>query len=165
MINSKGMKDIEQRFLDLTDKYKRMIYKVCYVYTENHEDVNDLFQDVILNLWKAYPSFRGESKEETWMYRVALNTCISVLRKQSRKPDFIPLNIEAEVLTGSDDENLLAKMYALISKLNKVEKAIILLYLEDKPYDEISAIIGISKTNVGVKLSRIREKLKVMSND
>ena len=98
------------------------------------------------------------------MYRVALNTCISVLRKQSRKPDFIPLNIEAEVLTGSDDENLLAKMYALISKLNKVEKAIILLYLEDKPYDEISAIIGISKTNVGVKLSRIREKLKVMSN-
>ena len=135
------------------------------MYNENPEDVNDLFQDVILNLWKAYPSFRGESKEETWMYRVALNTCISVLRKQSRKPDFIPLNIEAEVLTGSDDENLLAKMYALISKLNKVEKAIILLYLEDKPYDEISAIIGISKTNVGVKLSRIREKLKVMSND
>ena len=159
------MKEIEQRFLDLTEKYKRMIYKVCYMYADSPDDVNDLFQEVILNLWKAYPSFRGESKEETWLYRVALNTCISILRKQSRKPEVIPLNIEAESIAGTEEENLLARMYTLISRLNKVEKAIILLYLEDNSYDDIAAVTGITKTNVGVKLSRIREKIKDMSDN
>lgn len=158
------MRNNEQAFLELTERYKRMIYKVCYMYASDKEPVGDLFQDVILNLWKAFPSFRGESSEETWIYRVALNTCITQLRKQSKKPTMMPLTVDVENLTDTDDDRMLRELYRLIRQLNTVEKAIILLYLEDKPYDEIASLIGITKSNVGVKISRIKEKMKQMSN-
>lgn len=158
------MRNNEQAFLELTERYKRMIYKVCYMYASDKEPVSDLFQDVILNLWKAFPSFRGESSEETWIYRVALNTCITQLRKQSKKPTMTPLTVDVENLTDTDDDRMLRELYRLIRQLNTVEKAIILLYLEDKPYEEIASLIGITKSNVGVKINRIKEKMKQMSN-
>lgn len=158
------MRNNEQAFLELTERYKRMIYKVCYMYASDKEPVGDLFQDVILNLWKAFPSFRGESSEETWIYRVALNTCITQLRKQSKKPTMTPLTVDVENLTDTNDDRMLRELYRLIRQLNTVEKAIILLYLEDKPYEEIASLIGITKSNVGVKISRIKEKMKQMSN-
>lgn len=158
------MRNNEQAFLELTERYKRMIYKVCYMYASDKEPVGDLFQDVILNLWKAFPSFRGESSEETWIYRVALNTCITQLRKQSKKPTMTPLTVDVENLTDTDDDRMLRELYRLIRQLNTVEKAIILLYLEDKPYEEIASLIGITKSNVGVKINRIKEKMKQMSN-
>ncbi|MEG1617616.1 MAG: sigma-70 family RNA polymerase sigma factor [Bacteroidales bacterium] len=158
------MKENEQAFLELTERYKRMIYKVCYMYASDKEPIGDLFQDVILNLWKAFPSFRGESSEETWIYRVALNTCISQLRKQSKKPPMLPLSLEIESLADPKDDPMLRELYRIIRQLNTVERAIILLYLEDKPYEEIASLIGITKSNVGVKISRIKEKMKQMSN-
>lgn len=158
------MKELENAFLELTEQYKRLIYKVCYLYASERNDANDLFQDVILNLWKGFPLFRGESRIETWIYRIALNTCISQLRKQSKRPLFVPLSVEVTQLYEPDEENRMAELYRLIQKLNAMEKALILLYLEDRSYDEIAQLTGISKTNVGTKLTRIKEKLKQLSD-
>ena len=158
------MKELENAFLELTEQYKRLIYKVCYLYASERNDANDLFQDVILNLWKGFPLFRGESRIETWIYRIALNTCISQLRKQNKRPLFVPLSVEVTQLYEPDEENRMAELYRLIQKLNAMEKALILLYLEDRSYDEIAQLTGISKTNVGTKLTRIKEKLKQLSD-
>ena len=158
------MDEKEKSFLDMIDLYKRLIYKVCYMYSSSEHTPDDLFQDVTLNLWKAFSNFRHESSHETWIYRIALNTCISQLRKQKSKPAFIPLNVEIDVISENYDESRLTEMYNMIKKLDSVEKAIVFLYLEDKSYDEIATMIGITKSNVGVKLSRIKEKLKQMSN-
>ena len=131
------MKELENAFLELTEQYKRLIYKVCYLYASERNDANDLFQDVILNLWKGFPLFRGESRIETWIYRIALNTCISQLRKQNKRPLFVPLSVEVTQLYEPDEENRMAELYRLIQKLNAMEKALILLYLEDRSYDVV----------------------------
>ena len=137
---------IEQEFADKLVQYKHIIYKVCFMYADNKDDVNDLFQESVFNIWKSYKNFRGESSFVTWVYRISLNTCISDFRKK-KKYDYV-----------------LKEMYSLIKRLNKVDRMFILLWLDEKSYDEIAEITGTNRNNVAIKLHRIKEKLKNMSN-
>ncbi len=144
-----------------------MIYKVCYLYTTPTATLNDLYQDVVLNLWKAFPKFRRECKISTWIYRIALNTCISFIRKEKNVPEFVTLNREGDWMTEENDplQEMLRQLYRMINQLGQLDKSIILLYLEDKSYDEISEITGLTVTNVATKLSRIKDKLKKMKKE
>ena len=157
----------ENEFLEMIAAQKRIIYKVCYIYAKDQDDLNDLFQETVLNLWKSYPHFRGDSKLTTWVYRIAMNTCITFLRRSNTRPQTIP--ITAEVAGQFADEEGTAsqrqELYKLINQLGKLERALILLWLEERSYQEMAEILGISKNNVAVKLNRVREKLKKMSNN
>lgn len=144
---------------------RNLIYKVCLMYQNDSENIADCYQDIVLNLWQAYPSFKGECKASTWIYRIALNTCVSELRKQQSRPEMVPITCDMTELMGNDEGYMdqIKELYRLISRLNKLERAIILLWLDDKSYDEIAAVMGMSKSNVGVRLLRIKEKLKEMN--
>ena len=155
----------EQEFLSVIKENERVIYKVCYLYTSRNATLNDLYQDVVLNLWRAYPKFRGECKISTWIYRIALNTCISFIRKEKNVPEIVTLTpYESEWMTEEQDsfQLMLKELYYLIGQLGQLDKSIILLYLEEKSYEEISEITGLTVTNVATKLNRIKEKLRKM---
>jgi len=135
------------------------------MYTTNQDDHNDLFQEMILQLWKAFPSFRNEAKITTFMYRIALNTAISGIRKKKIKTtelESISFQIKETIEENFSDE--LKLLHASIEQLSDVEKSIVLLFLEDKPYDEIAEITGISANYVAVKMNRIKEKLRKLLN-
>ena len=153
----------QQDFITLIKENEGVIFKVTLVYTFNEEDQKDLYQEIVCQLWKSFDSFRGDSKISTWMYRIALNTAITNLKKEKRKGNRVPLDISLlnkidEIDTIIDDR--LKILYAHIKKLNTVEKGIVLLYLEGKSYDEIAVITGFSVTNIGTRLNRIKKKLK-----
>lgn len=135
------------------------------MYANETDTPDDLFQEVVINLWKGFPDFRGESKIQTWMYRISLNTCITFLRKSGKRPITQTLTDEHLEYTESGDMSAIKELYLLINQLNAFEKAIILLYLEDRSYDEIAQIVGITKINVGVRITRIKEKLTQMTNN
>ncbi|WP_277466957.1 sigma-70 family RNA polymerase sigma factor [Parabacteroides sp. PF5-6] len=145
-------------------EHNGIIYKVASIYADKENVLDDLYQEVVLNLWKSFPTFRNESAYSTWIYRIALNTCISFFRKSSRKPMYVELSPDLRVAT-EDNSFYVNELYALINQLNKLERALIFLYLEDRPYKEIADILGITPTNVSTKINRIKEKLKKMSND
>ena len=153
----------EQKFISLINEHQGLIHKVCIMY-ENDADVrNDLFQEIVLQLWKSFSSFRGESKISTWMYRIALNTAISGYRKQTRlvrTEDLRErhLNI-SDAGTDDYDENF-QKLQWAIRQLTEIERAMIMMALEEIPYEEIAETIGITQNNVRVRMNRIREKLK-----
>jgi RNA polymerase sigma factor (sigma-70 family) len=155
---------MEKEFVDMINTHRGILYKVCHVYGYEKEYKDDLFQEIVLQLWRSFPGFRKESKLSTWMYRVALNTAISNFRKEVRQPKKEALTKAAfqipDVGTlGTENENLLLLNQA-IRQLTKIEKALIMLYLEEKTYAEISEIMGITNSNVGVKLNRIKIKLE-----
>lgn len=151
----------EQDFTHLVREHKATIYTVCYMFSTDEEEVNDLFQDILINLWKGFDSFRGESKVETWIYRVALNTCISADRKKRREGERVPLSVDFNLYEDTDaDSRQVQLLYKRINRLGLVDRAIVLMWLENMSYDEIGAILGITAKNVSVKLVRIREKLK-----
>ena len=152
---------LEQEFVRMIQEYKAVIYKVTSFYVDEQTTIDDLYQDVVLNLWKSYPNFRHESAESTWIYRIALNTCISYYRKGKNKPQHVEFTPEIKVFTEENES--IGTLYALINQLGKLEKALIFLYLEDRPYKEITEIMGITSTNVSTKVNRIKEKLKLMS--
>lgn len=159
---------IEKEFLAMIKQYEWVIYKVCYLYTTQTATTSDLYQDSVLNLWKAYPKFRQECKISTWIYRITLNTCISFIRKEKNIPEIISLTDRIEEISNERDElkAMLRELYRLINKLGELDKSLILLYLEEKNYEEIAEITGLTVTNVATKLSRIKEKLRKMkSND
>lgn len=164
---TEAINSIEQEFLSVILEYKRVIYKVCYLYMSPNAPLNDLYQDVILNLWKAYPKFRKECKVSTWIYRIALNTCISFIRKEKNVPEIVTLTQEADWLTEEHDpiHEMLRQLYRMINQLGQLDKSIILLYLEEKNYEEIAEITGLTATNVATKLSRIKDKLKRMKKE
>ncbi len=155
--------ELEQQFTTLIEENQGIIHKACRLYCHNPEDCKDMFQEIVLKLWKGYPSFRGDSKAATWMYRVAINTAITFQRKKR-----IPFdrNIDAESLQIIDDsgfnnlEEDILLLYQAIGRLNKVDRAITWLYLENNSYEEIGSIIGITVSHVGVKLVRIKKKLE-----
>ena len=153
---------IEQEFLSVIREYERVIYKVCYLYANPNAPLNDLYQDVVLNLWKAYPKFRKECKVSTWIYRIALNTCISFYRKEKNVPEIVSLTRDTDWAIEAHDpiNEMLKQLYQMINQLGQLDKSIILLYLEDKSYEEIAEITGLTVTNVATKLSRIKDKLK-----
>lgn len=158
---------VEREFLSVIREYERVIYKVCYLYTTKSATLNDLYQDVVLNLWRAYPKFRRECKISTWIYRIALNTCISFIRKEKNIPEIITLTQEADWMTEERDPltEQLRELYRMINQLGQLEKSIILLYLEEKSYEEIAEITGLTVTNVATKLNRIKDKLKKMKKE
>jgi RNA polymerase sigma factor (sigma-70 family) len=157
---------MEKIFVDMINGNRGIIYKVCNLYCFEKEYREDLFQEIVLQLWKAFPGFRNESLPSTWMYRVALNTAISHFRKEGRKPhrrSISLLEFQLPDLSQFPDENEnLSLLKQAIQRLTKVEKAVIMLYLEEKSYEEISEITGISKSNVGVKINRIKSKLETI---
>ena len=148
----------------MINNHRGILYKVCNLYCSDKVDKEDLFQDIIIQLWKSFPSFRNESKISTWMYRVALNTAISYFRKEIKKPERLPISsVEFQIPAITDfpdDQDDLKLMNDAIQRLTKIEKALIMLYLEEKSYREISDVLGISNSNVGVKLNRIKLKLE-----
>lgn len=142
-----------------------IIHKVCNLYTKNKADREDLFQEMLIQLWRAFPSYRSEAKFTTWMYRICLNTAIAGFRKEKRKPIFSFLETEKELSFPEDlsfitENEQVSALYKAINELSDVEKAIILLYIEENSYDEIAQIMGITVSNVGVKISRIKLKLE-----
>ena len=148
-------------FIDLLNHNQNIIHKVCNLYMDNISDREDLFQEITLQAWNAYNSFRNESKFSTWLYRVALNTAISFYRKEKRKPVIQSLNqIPEHADDANNKEEQMQAMYKAINALSKIDKALIMLYLEDYNYEEISNILGITANNVAVKMNRIRTKLK-----
>lgn len=152
---------ITDTFLKLVEENKKLIYKVSHMYSDNTTDRKDLFQEIIANLWKAYPDFRHKSKVSTWIYRIALNTSISWFRNYLKSADYIEYtNSIPQISEDQEFEELNAKLFGAIDILGKLDKAIILLQLEGYSYDEISEITGLSKTNVATKINRIKLKLK-----
>jgi len=156
--------DTEKTFIELIQKNERLIYKVCSMYISDEFPLADLYQEVVYNLWKSFPKFRNECSESTWMYRIALNTCISGIRKELRKPPHISiLNLKEDLIEPESAEENIKEMYKLIYQLKTLERSIILLYLEEKSYQEIADITGLTLNNVATKLKRIKEKLIKMS--
>lgn len=157
------MNNIEFDFTQLVKKQKGTIYTVCYMFSSDPDEVSDLFQETLINLWKGFPKFRGDSKPETWIYRVALNTCISADRKNQSQGERIPLTMDINLYADNDDDSRqVQQLYKRINRLGLVDRAIVLMWLENMSYDEIGNILGISAQNVGVKLFRIKEELKKM---
>lgn len=161
-------KDLENKFLSEFEANQNIVHKVCRIYTTNQDAHNDLFQEITIQLWKNFSKFRGDAKFSTWMYRVALNTAISLYRKSSRSvktQDFTDYSfkIKAEEYDDTEEQQLKA-LYKAIRKLNDIDKALIFLYLEDKPYKEISETLGISEVNARVKMNRAKDKLKKTLN-
>lgn len=151
----------EQLFTQTISKYKGTIYNVCYMFSKDQEEVSDLFQEVLINLWKGFGQFEGRSDMKTWVYRISLNTCITIDRKKKRSK--AELDMDMNLFTDTDEDTLQVDMlHRRISQLKPFDRAIVLLWLEDISYDEIGAIVGISAKNVSVRLVRIREHLKKM---
>lgn len=160
------MNELELEFSQVVREHKGTIYTVCYMFSDNADEVADLYQEILVNVWKGYPKFRGESNLRTWIYRVSLNTCISSERKKNRRIETLPLTMEINLFEDSDDDTKQVQMLRnRINKLGPFDRAIVLLWLENLSYDEIGAIVGISAKNVSVRLVRIREQLKKMSNE
>ena len=157
---------LEKEFLEMIAAQQRTVFKVCYIYAKDQDDLNDLFQEVVLNLWKSFPHYRGDSKLSTWVYRIAMNTCITFLRRSNSRPQTIPMTAQVASTLEADEKTAeqLKELYRLINQLGKLERALILLWLEERSYQEMADILGISKANVAVKLNRTKEKLKQMSN-
>ncbi|MGE0587258.1 MAG: RNA polymerase sigma factor [Cyclobacteriaceae bacterium] len=142
---------------------KAIITKICRSYSDSEEEFQDLFQEVALQLWRGYESFRSESKVSTWVYRVALNVCLTHFKKRKRKPPTSSIDnmLKEPVQEGIDPvHEQVALLYDAIKQLKEIERAIILLYLEDKQYNEIADILGMTRTNVGVRINRIKSQLK-----
>ncbi|MFT3993487.1 MAG: sigma-70 family RNA polymerase sigma factor [Dysgonomonas sp.] len=149
--------------MEMIRQNEGVIYKVASFYADGREHpIGDLYQEIVLNLWKSFSAFRGESKYSTWIYRISLNTCISFYRRNKRSIEYIDISVD--IPETIDNNEQIKELYALINRLGKIERALVLLYLDDKSYKEIAEITGLTVTNVATKLSRIKEKLKEMSS-
>jgi RNA polymerase sigma-70 factor (ECF subfamily) len=155
---------LEEEFLKSINLHQGIIIKVCRMYCTNNTDAEDLFQEILLQLWKSWPSYKADSKVSTWMYRVGLNTAITRLRKNTKKPLFQAISSEHNLIPDDESQRidiiLDKELQVAISYLNKIDKALVMLYLDEKSYKEIAEIMGLSESNVGVKINRIKKKLK-----
>lgn len=154
---------LEDRFVQVIQEHEGIIYKVARIYTHAPEDQNDLYQEIILQLWKAWKKFREDAKVSTWMYRIAMNTAITYMRKRKRSLQKVPIDsIKINFVESSNPEleERLSLLYRHIESLSTLDKGIILLYLEDRSYEEMAEITGLSTSNIGTRLSRIKQKLK-----
>jgi len=153
----------QNEFINIVKSNEGIIYKITMIYSDNKEHQKDLYQEIVYQLWKSFDSFRGDAKVSTWLYRIALNTSITYLKKEKRSGNKVSLD---EVILSEIDhmdtimEEQIKILHYHIKELNTVEKGIILLYLEGKSYEEIVSITGFTSTNVGTRLGRIKQKLK-----
>lgn len=159
---------VKEEFIKLINQHKGILHKICNIYFFQNPNKEDYYQEMLIRLWKSYPGFKNQSKFSTWLYRIALNTAIDIIRKQNIQPKHTELSKEEynipenEYNIESDKREVL---YQAIGHLTDVEKAIIFLYLEDYNYKEIAEIIGISESNAGVKINRIKNQLiKTLKN-
>ena len=156
----------ESEFVALLEEHQNIVHKICRIYTNNEVDHKDLFQEISIQLWRSFDRFEGKSKFSTWMYRVGLNTAITLHRKNKKRIDTYAINeeINSIELDGYDpviDEQL-NWLYEKIEEFSEIDKALVLLYLENKRYDEIAETLGISTVNARVKMNRIKQRLKKM---
>lgn len=161
-------KELEHQFVTLLEENQNIVHKICRLYTSDQDAHNDLFQEITIQLWKAYPKFRGDAKFSTWMYRVALNTAITLYRRSKKKIrtqeiDLVSFKMKADEYDG-EEERQLKLMYDAIKELNDIDKALVFLFLEDRDYKDISETLGISEVNARVKMNRIKTKLKTILN-
>lgn len=157
----------EIAFAQQVKEHEMLIYKVCRIYAATEADRDDLYQEIVLQLWHSFEKFRGESKFSTWLYRVAINTAISGLRKRK---DFISSFEPAQLPVVADEppgneEVRLTELYRAVGQLNLIERAIVMLYLEDRSYDEMQEILGINSGSLRVKMTRIKDKLRQMTKN
>lgn len=159
---------LEQLFVKQLRDNQNIIHKICKLYTSDSDAHKDLFQEITIQLWKAFPKFRGDSKFSTWAYRVALNTAITLYRKNTRSIQTSDYEKHSYFISQEDynpeEEEQLMRMYQAVHQLNDIEKALVFMYLEDKDYTEISETLGISEVNARVKMNRIKNKLKKILN-
>ncbi len=159
---------MEQEFIELIKNHQGILHKICNIYFIRDPFKEDYYQEILIRLWRSYPSFKNQSSFSTWLYRVAINTAIDIIRKQNLLPKHTELS-KIEYNIPVDDGNIESEkrdlLYQAINHLSDVEKAIIILYLEDYNYKEIAEIIGISESNTGVKINRIKNQLiKILKN-
>ena len=156
----------ENQFVEIIKTHQGILHKVCGMYRHDHDDKKDLFQEIVIQLWRAFPKFRQESKISTWIYQIALNVAISDFRRESRRPKRVEfsenlMNISDNIYDNSAEEQI-EIMHHAIAQLSEIEKAIVMLYFEEKDNDEIAEIVGITQNNVRVKMTRIRGKLRTL---
>ncbi len=150
----------EKQFEELVKQYKRTIYSVCYMFSRDNEEINDLFQEILVRLWLGFDQFEQRSSVSTWVYRIALNTAINSDKRAKRRPQTVPLSTDIDPYDPQDSSfEQVRQLYALINQLDVMDRGLVLLWLEGIGYDEIAAIMGITVANVGIKLHRIKEKL------
>ena len=153
----------QQEFETMVREHRGTIYTVCYMFSTDRDEVADLFQEVLINLWRGAGTFRGDSALNSWIYKVALNTCITWDRKNKRSVKAEPLSMNIDMFDSSAENTRQANMLReRIARLNPFDRAIVLLWLENISYEEIGQIVGISTSNVSVRLVRIKEQLKKM---
>lgn len=160
--------ELEHKFVKDLEDNQNIVHKVCSLYTNNRDAHNDLFQEITIQLWKAYPKFRGDSKFSTWMYRVALNTAITLYRKSknnipTQDYDAVLYRINSEEYDDTEEQQL-KLIYSAVKQLGDIDKALVFLYLEDKGYTEIADTLGITEVNARVKMNRIKNKLRTVLN-
>ena len=159
---------LEQSFVQQLKANQNIIHKICRLYTSGTDAHNDLFQEITIQLWKAFPKFRGESKFSTWAYRVALNTAITLYRKNTRSVSTVEFETQRHFIPQEEynyeEEEQIKLLYEAVYQLNDIEKALVFMYLEDKDYAEISETLGISEVNARVKMNRIKGKLRKILN-
>lgn len=158
------METLDTTFALMVREHKSTIYTVCFMFSKDSDEVSDLFQEILINLWKGYESFQNRSSVNTWIWKVSFNTCISYERKK-RKRATLPLTMDINLFEDKDeDSRQIRLLYDRIHRLKPFDRAIVLLWLENMSYEEIGSIVGISTKNVSVRLYRIKEELKKMSN-
>lgn len=155
---------MEQEFTHIVTQHQGIIHKVCRIYRDTAEDREDLFQEIVYQLWKSFPAYREQAKVTTWMYRIALSTAVAKFRTQSAERKTVSMDgvVVAEATSSTHPEK--ERLYRAIEQLSLAEKAIITLYLDDYQYEEMAEIVGISPNYIGVKLNRIKQKLKQLLN-
>lgn len=154
----------ETQFAQMVEQHKSTVYTVCYLFADDADEVNDLFQEALINLWKGWKGFEGRSELKSWIWRVSFNTCISYERSKKRRHERPLTNIDLFSETRNEDDRQIRLLYNRIHRLKPFDRAIVLLWLENISYDEIAAIVGITVKNVSVRLYRIKEELKRMSD-
>ena len=153
----------EREFETMIREHKGTVYTVCYMFSNDPDEVADLFQETLINLWRGSGTFRGDSALSSWIWKVALNTCISFDRKKKRGPQTGSLSTDIDLFEDPDaDTRQIGLLRSRISKLGPFDRALVLLWLENLSYEEIGQIVGISPKNVSVRLVRIKEQLKKM---
>ncbi len=158
-------KRLERLFADTVQTHDAMLRRICLGYAANPQDLEDLYQDVLVNIWRGLPSFRSESSIRTWLYRIALNTCVSTLRTRTSRPP--QSSLEDVILIPDDSQEkreAVKDLYECIATLNPIDKAIMMMWLDEYSYDEIADTVGLKRNNVAIRLHRAKEKLKSMHN-
>lgn len=160
--------ELEKSFVQQLQENQNLIHKICRLYTDGEDAHKDLFQEITIQLWKAYPQFRGDSKFTTWAYRVGLNTAITLYRKKTKSINTIEFDgklhkIDQDEYNYEEEEHI-KLLYQAVQQLNDIEKALVFMYLEDKDYSEIAETLGITEVNARVKMNRIKGKLKTILN-